>query len=128
MTLQEIIGPGIALLISIIGGALAYGKLVGRVNEVATKVAEMNAVQTAIRQRGPGRYVSAEECSIEHNECRLEVCKKIDTIFAVIAQGEKKRDEARTEFVKSMEQVNRFIGRVDEYMRQQEKILNGRQK
>lgn len=88
-------------------------------------VVEIKTTQHLIRGRDPGRFVSAGECTSLHSECRIEICRKMDSIFVMVAEGDKKRDEARTEFVASMNIVHQFIGRVDEYIRQQEKILNG---
>ena len=88
-------------------------------------VVEIKTTQNLIRGRDPGRFVSAGECNGLHGECRIEICRKMDTIFQLVAEGDKKRDDARSEFVASMNIVHQFIGRVDEYIRQQEKILNG---
>ena len=125
MTWNYFVGPIVTLFLAFIAGAIAYGRMSNRLEGLKENVVELKTTQKLIRGRDPGRYVSAGECDDLHGDCRLEICRKMDTIFALVAEGDKKRDEARGEFIGSMNKVHQFIGRVDEYIRQQEKFLNG---
>ncbi len=101
-TIGPFIAPGILLLFGGTGVAVAYGKIK---NSVTT-------IKEDLYPDGRPKYLSKEiyataQTTLNVTLKRLD--KKIDDM-------DKKRDDARGEINKELQQISHFLGRVEQYM------------
>jgi hypothetical protein len=141
---KYVIGPLITLVITLIAGAFAYGKLTGKVKEIETnnnlhkteaekkfdtltnditqKLVRLEVAQSTIRSIGlPSRYVSMGDCDAMHEDCRKELCGRLVNITEAIGQLQRAQTTERQQINEFMNKISVFIGTVNEFMRSQDR-------
>jgi len=112
MELRYLIGPGIAILLFLIGGAVMWGRFKTRVENQEKRLDEFK-----------------DDCRELREECQEATCKKIDELKGAIHNADGKREKAREDYTKeiiqfkrdingNLKEIAQFTGRVEEFMNQ----------
>jgi len=62
-------------------------------------------------------YRHANDCSVLQQACNRHICNKIEEIKAAQLEAEKKRDAARDGIQMQLSDIQKFMGRVDQYIK-----------
>ena len=100
--------PGIAALcLALVGGGVGYGRISQRVKIVEKGIFDAD-----------GNYKFPTVTMFDKQQ--VETCKKIEEVKKLVVDGERKRDEARGEYLKQVKDIAHFMGSVETWMKDHE--------
>jgi hypothetical protein len=123
--ITDFIGPAIALVLAVIGGAVLWGKLSTKVDALGKMIEDFKKEDIAKLERRIGlmqleldKTVTDDECSRRGTSCRQNLCSKIDGLIVGSKTNGDKIDGIQVFMNKELRTIATFMGEVTQYMKE----------
>jgi hypothetical protein len=123
--ITDFIGPGIALALAVIGGAVLWGKLSTKVDALGKMIEDFKKEDISKLERRIGlmqleldKTVTDDECSRRGTACRQNLCGKIDNLITSSASNGDKIDKIQNFINSELRMIATHIGEVSQYMKE----------
>jgi hypothetical protein len=127
--ISDFIGPGIALALAVIGGAVLWGKLSTKVDALGKMIEDFKKEDIAKLERRIGlmqleldRGVTEDECTRRGESCRSNLCGKIDGLITSSIGNGDKIDKIQNFMNLELRTIATFMGEVTQYMKEHKKV------
>jgi len=123
--INDFVGPGVALALAVLGGAVLWGKLSTKVDALGKMIEDFKKEDIAKLERRIGlmqleldKTVTDDECSRRGQQCRGNLCNKIDTVVTS-AHAVTDKVEGLQKFMNSeLRNIATHMGEVKQYMKE----------
>jgi len=120
----DFVGPGIALALACLGGAVLWGKLSAKVDALGKmiedfKKQDIQKLEARIinMQLELDKAVTDDECTRRGAACRQNLCTKMDSMVSTSRDTSDKVDKLQNFMNSELRNIATFIGETRQYMK-----------